>query len=152
VRRSERKQASSSKLTSKMESLKEMKASRDRQAQEARAQPTPPPRAEAASDVGREAASDKAVAGDSRRVAAHQKESAVLRSAGMSSSDEEGLDEEMPARRARPLDRGPGLSEGGAFSPEEGYDAEPDAFEASAEEVLRMQVPTCTYSSHLSAV
>lgn len=138
MRRSERKQASASKLTSKMESLKEMKASRDRQAEakaqaQAQAEATPTARPEAPSPRPRADVEDapppplsKTPVRLARPDDDRHKESAALRS-GLESSDDEAR-QHMASRRGRP-DRGgsPG-------------DIETESFEASAEEVLSMQV------------
>jgi hypothetical protein len=136
VRRSERKQASASKLTSKMESLNAMKASRDRQAEaKAQAEASPAARAEVGSPSQRpdvqEAPPPPPPAKTPVRTARPEEERRK-ESAGLRSELESSEDEEPQERRGRP-DRV-------AASPDVGYDLETESFEASAEEVLSMQV------------
>lgn len=136
VRRSERKQASASKLTSKMESLHAMKASRDRQA-EGKAQGSATSAAHASSDSPRPDAGappptlSKTPVGMTRPDEERHRESAVLRS-DLGSSDEEAH-HGLSSVRGRP-DRA------GGSPADVGYDLETESFEASAEEVLSMQV------------
>jgi hypothetical protein len=138
VRRSERKQATSSKQTSKMESLNAMKASRDRQA-EAKIQASPA-RVDTASPRPRPEAQDaqpptvqeppSTAAASPDEEPEKVRESAAPRNDRASSDVEER--HETATRHSRPdtpISRG-----------DPGYDFDTESFEASAEEVLSMQV------------